>query len=116
MADLGAIGRSVDADCLAHYALVFPLYAAARVQERRSISGVLGGVVTENGAPLKDCEVVVLWRHSMQPIARTWTDASGAWEISGFDSALIDSYVVIFKDKLGGTVYNDAAYALVVPT
>lgn len=111
MADAGAIARTfrfIDA-------VRFPAYAGNQIAYRLEADGAFGGTVTESGTPVHNAEVWVIWRPTMRPIARTFTDADGAWYLTGFDPALTDKYSVVVKDPPGGTAYNDAIYALVVP-
>ena len=116
MADLGAIANLTPLGSQPFFLRDFPNYGATTLADMfANLTGIIGGTVLENGDPIADCEVYVLWRPTMKVIARTATDANGNWEISGFDPAKTEHYTVVIKDKSGGTVYNDAIYALVVP-
>ena len=77
--------------------------------------GLLGGSVTEVGSPLANVRVLIYWWPSGLLIAGTMTDANGDWQLSGFDPTNSNNYAVVYQDKAGGTVYNDAIYALVAP-
>lgn len=115
MADLGAIAKSGDEF---GKVLIAPLPAYAPTRNLltfKPMNGTLGGTVLESGVPVADVRVTVLWRPSMQPIARTYTDAAGEWSVDGVDPTDTENYVVVIHDKEGGTVYNDAIYALVAP-
>jgi len=85
-------------------------YDSAGVTQLPAI-GVLGGTVTEGGVPLANVRVIVFDRKNMIKVATTFTAADGTWEIGGLFNSWIDKYVVVYQDKDGGTLYNDAIYA-----
>lgn len=115
MADLGAVGK-YHPDVFLPVAREFPNYAVTDLASAfANMSGIVGGTVLENGVELADCEVIVFWRPSMARIGRTWTDSAGNWEVGGLDPTKTEHYTVVIKDKDGGTVYNDAIYALIAP-
>ena len=94
----------------------FPLYATQLIAYRLNADGTLGGVITESGNPVFGVVIFLHWRKTMQVIAKTYTDASGSYSFADVDPARSTDYVVVIQDKAGGTVYNDAIFALVAPT
>jgi hypothetical protein len=113
MANLGAIGYDLCEP------VVFPFgdatLGANAPSSTADQSGVISGVVLEGGAtPVPNCLVTVLYRPTMRPVARGWTDTSGAYSFSGFNHAS-SSYLVIAQDPATGTVYNDLVRALISP-
>ena len=109
MADLGSIGRR---QAQSHW-VSLPEYATTQSSARLDASGVISGVVTECGTPVKDVKATLMWRPTMTKIKHTWTDATGAYSFSGVDAT--KKYLVIAEDPSGGIQYNDLVYALVQP-
>jgi hypothetical protein len=112
MADLGLIGRR-----LVHpkWNLSFPLYAISGFPAIRQ-DGTLSGTVLESGLPVAGVRVLVMYRKSGLPIGAAFTNAAGAWSVGGLNPDTPNAYAVWIQDKEGGTVYNDAIFASIVPT
>lgn len=115
MAYQGALARTSDEVTAPVLDAPWPSYASVRNLQFKPMNGVFGGTVLEAGIPVANVRVTVLWRPSMQPIARVYTNAVGEWTAEGFDPTDYVNYVVVIHDPEGGTVYNDAIYALVAP-
>jgi hypothetical protein len=117
MADLGAVGKRPARHLkkvLTHdYMGIGTLSTTFLTMPRQD--GTLGGVVTEGGVPVPNCEVMVMWRPHMRLIARARTASDGSWSVSGLDPTKTSEYAIVIKDPPGGTAYNDGYYALVVP-
>lgn len=47
----------------------------------------------------------------MTKVGGAFTAADGTWEVGGLYPHWVDQYVVVYQDKDGGTLYNDAIYA-----
>ncbi|HOX27390.1 MAG TPA: SdrD B-like domain-containing protein [Candidatus Krumholzibacteria bacterium] len=112
MADLGLVGRTRRF----RKSTPFPPYATASISTRLNADGNLGGTISESGNPINGVVVFLHWRQTMQVIAKTYTDANGEYSFSGLDPAMSEKYVVVIQDRPGGTVYNDAIYALASAT
>jgi hypothetical protein len=124
MADLGAVGRPIpgcaDTALGPMSFIAMPTYASSTVSASAPIGafrvdGVFGGNAKVAGVNTANVEVFVLWRPTLQRIARVRTDADGNWSFTGLNPDQYENYVVVFKDPPGGTAYNDAIYSLAVP-
>lgn len=122
MADKGAIGDLVVGfddqfiQLLSSRPCEQPTYAPIDYKTFRPKNGSIGGVISEAGVPIANVVVFLHWRKNMHRIERTFTDADGAFSFSGLDPTAENDYVVVIQDREGGTVYNDAIFALVAPT
>ena len=118
MADKGAIAKlpAVFPLKLSDWVCRWPLYAPINYKTFRPTNGTIGGVVSEAGIPIENVKVFLHWRKSMACIAIAYTNSSGAYSFTGLDPTAQNDYVVVIQDRDGGTVYNDAIFALVAPT
>lgn len=115
MADQGAIGFW-DKDYMENcYVAPTELYGGSQVFANsltpKPMNGVLSGTVTEGGVPLADVRVIIFDRRTMTKVGGAFTAADGTWEVGGLYPHWVDQYVVVYQDKDGGTLYNDAIYA-----
>jgi hypothetical protein len=94
----------------------WPWYAPLDVKRFRPQNGTVGGTVSEAGVPLEGVRVLLHWRRAMVCIGITYTNAAGEFLFTGLDPTAGSEYVVVIQDKVGGTVYNDAIFALVAAT
>jgi len=74
--------------------------------------GSVSGFTRIEGVLTKNVEVWLLWRPTMVPLERTYSDANGAYHFNNVP-ADTPNLVVYFKDPAGGTVYNDIVKALI---
>jgi hypothetical protein len=113
MADQGAIGKPPTFQMMPNgYVYRFPGYAAASPQTTYRQDAIVSGYTRIEGVLTANIEVWLIWRPTMVPLARTYSDSVGAYSFT-HQPGDTSNLCVVFKDPVGGTVYNDQIFALI---